>query len=333
MTALFSIRLADGRSILWAEYGDPHGAPTICLHGTPGSHAKFASADRLARDRGLRLICPDRWGYGGSSLPEAGVRTLGTYAHDVDAVLQHLGQSTCHIIGISGGGPFAVAVAAGLGGARVVSLGLVSPVGEIAPAPFAQGNERHRASGTTAVTPAASRLRLSAFHVFCFRILPHVPGGVAAVFHLFRLGLTVAPVVTLAAILAKAPPADRKTLRSKTVRTDIVAMFRRGLAPGVGGPVADMQMFANTWDVRLEGVTMPTRIWIGTKDRNVPLTAAVQLAQTLPQADLIRLDGFGHYWIVTHVGDVLDWIASQAVKQSEHDGTIEGGAGVKGGSG
>jgi hypothetical protein len=36
LTAL-TATLADGRLISWAEYGSPHGAPLVMLHGTPGS--------------------------------------------------------------------------------------------------------------------------------------------------------------------------------------------------------------------------------------------------------------------------------------------------------
>jgi pimeloyl-ACP methyl ester carboxylesterase len=43
-------RLAGGRRIGYAEYGDPEGLPVFALHGTPGSRSMFALSDRLARD-------------------------------------------------------------------------------------------------------------------------------------------------------------------------------------------------------------------------------------------------------------------------------------------
>jgi pimeloyl-ACP methyl ester carboxylesterase len=55
--------LVSGRRIGCAEYGDPC-LPVLALHGTPGSRLMFALSDGAARERGLRLIAPDRPGYG-----------------------------------------------------------------------------------------------------------------------------------------------------------------------------------------------------------------------------------------------------------------------------
>ena len=57
----------DGRIVGIYEYGDPAGAPVMVLHGTPACGAGFAWADDPARERGLRLVAPDRPGVGLSS--------------------------------------------------------------------------------------------------------------------------------------------------------------------------------------------------------------------------------------------------------------------------
>jgi pimeloyl-ACP methyl ester carboxylesterase len=64
------LRLKDGRALGYAEFGDPNGAPVIALHGTPGSRLMFALADQAARERGLRIIAPERPGYGLSDAKE-----------------------------------------------------------------------------------------------------------------------------------------------------------------------------------------------------------------------------------------------------------------------
>ena len=58
------LRLADGRRIGFAEYGDPEGLPVLAIHGTPGSRFMFALTDRAARERRLRIVAPERSGYG-----------------------------------------------------------------------------------------------------------------------------------------------------------------------------------------------------------------------------------------------------------------------------
>ena len=49
------------------EYGDPNGEPVFALHGTPACGAGFDWTDIPARDRGLRIIAPDRPGIGRST--------------------------------------------------------------------------------------------------------------------------------------------------------------------------------------------------------------------------------------------------------------------------
>lgn len=66
------LRLADGRRIGYAEYGDAQGAAVLAIHSTPGSRFMFALTDRAARERGLRIIAPERPGYGLSDVRRRG---------------------------------------------------------------------------------------------------------------------------------------------------------------------------------------------------------------------------------------------------------------------
>src|SRR5262249_46557626 len=58
------IRLRDGRWLGYIDCGDPGGVPVICCHGKPGSRLDFIFNDYLCRELGLRLIAPDRPGFG-----------------------------------------------------------------------------------------------------------------------------------------------------------------------------------------------------------------------------------------------------------------------------
>ena len=100
-------RLADGRRIGYAEFGDPRGATVLALHGTPGSRLMFALTDRAARARGLRIVAPERPGYGLSDFRRT--TSLAQTAEDMTAFADALGLDRLAMIGVSGGGPFAVA--------------------------------------------------------------------------------------------------------------------------------------------------------------------------------------------------------------------------------
>src|SRR6187549_3544594 len=100
----------DGRTIMFAEWGDPDGFPVIALHGTPGSRlqrhwdeSKFVAAE-------ARVITYDRPGYGGSERSHG--RDVVDCVGDVAAIADGLGLERFAVTGGSGGGPHSLAVAA-----------------------------------------------------------------------------------------------------------------------------------------------------------------------------------------------------------------------------
>src|SRR4051794_8100368 len=107
------LALPDGRSLCFAEWGDPAGFPVLTLHGTPGSRLnRHPDAEQYAR-AGARVITYDRPGYGGSTRRPG--RSVVDCVEDVAALADHLGLDRFAVTGGSGGGPHALAVAARLG--------------------------------------------------------------------------------------------------------------------------------------------------------------------------------------------------------------------------
>ena len=83
------IVLKDGRSLAYAEYGDPNGRPAFYFHGWPSSRIEAALGDRLGRERGVRLISPDRPGLGLSDFQIG--RKLEDWPKDVCELADSLG--------------------------------------------------------------------------------------------------------------------------------------------------------------------------------------------------------------------------------------------------
>lgn len=283
------LQLADGRTISYREIGTRDGRPVMALHGTPGSRFKYCGAHEAAAQRDLRLISLDRWGYGGSSPHPAG--TLARFSDDAEEIANRLGLGRFGVVGVSGGGPFAVSVAAGLG-ERVDALALVAPVGQLV--------------GGWPVRD----LRL--FHWNCFCVMPRVPGAVRVTFEIYRALLAVAPRTAVMIASARAKGADRALVADPDVRRSLAKTFAAGLAPGVAGAIQDMRLFSRTWDVDPATITAPTRMWLGTDDCNVPISAARNLARSIPGSETIELAGQGHFWISKNYEDVLGWLANAA---------------------
>lgn len=114
--------LPDGRTLAYAEYGDSDGIPVVFHHGTPGSRLLAALLDAEASEVGVRLIAPDRPGFGRSD-PDSD-RRISDWPRDVSALVDDLSVGQFGSIGFSGGGPFALACVQTC--PQAGSLGLVS---------------------------------------------------------------------------------------------------------------------------------------------------------------------------------------------------------------
>src|SRR5438046_3543079 len=107
-----TIRVNDGREVVYAEWGDPEGVAIISLHGTPGCRLNRPPEEEKVRAEGIRLVTYDRPGYGGSDRHHG--RRVSDCVGDVEALADALGIERFGVTGGSGGGPHALAVGAGL---------------------------------------------------------------------------------------------------------------------------------------------------------------------------------------------------------------------------
>ena len=201
------LTLPDGRRLACAEYGDPNGVPVLALHGTPGSRLMFALADKAARTRGIRLIAPERPGYGLSDYRPAA--SLAHIAEDLGAVADAYGLDRFAIIGVSGGAPFAVAAAASMPD-RISLLALVCPVGEL----------------------ASRELRLSRFQRFLFRRLARRPWATRLFFRRLRTMVFRSPDSAYRWLMARLRAPDRELLARPRGEGKLASYHERGIATG-----------------------------------------------------------------------------------------------------
>ncbi|MEM7747104.1 MAG: alpha/beta hydrolase [Pseudomonadota bacterium] len=282
--------LADGRKITWREYGDPNGFPVLALHGTPGSRLKYRVAHNKALQRGLRLITPDRWGYGGTDHPKC--PSFKGFADDALALMLHCNAYRFSVVGVSGGGPFAAAIAARYPG-NIERLALVAPVAELAD-PKMTG-------------------KMSLFHRFCFRGTPRVPGAVRASFWCLRAVAMLAPPLAATLAIIRAGPSDKKVMRPRSMRRLLGLTFAEGLRNGCEGPVIDMSLFARKWDFDAATIPSKVQVWLGNEDRNVPIPAAVALGNSMPNSQVTLTNGQGHFWISKDLDIVLKWLSEPEI--------------------
>ncbi len=273
--------LSCGRRV---EYGDLKGLPVFALHGTPGSRLMFALSDHAARDRGLRLIAPERPGYGLSDYRHSA--TLFDHARDIATLAEALGFERFAIIGVSGGGPYAVAVAAALP-RRVTLLALVGPIAD-----------------------HGRQIRMSRGRRLLFGNLVRLPVALRAIFFGLRNLLHLAPELAYRGLMARVSQSDRAILARDDVKASLRAAVFEGLRPGIEVAVQDVTLFCAPWGLPLARVYASAVLWQGSDDSIVPPEAAYWLGRTLPNCRLDVIHGAGHYWVFGQFGLVLDAVAA-----------------------
>src|SRR5271166_5013261 len=74
-------QLPSGRKLSYGEFGAPRGIPVFGFHGTPGSRFMFRLVHEPAKRLGIRVIAPERPGFGLSTYQHN--RTLADGAADI----------------------------------------------------------------------------------------------------------------------------------------------------------------------------------------------------------------------------------------------------------
>ena len=250
-----------GRRIAYREYGDPAGQPVVLLHGTPGSSRFGGLFAPAAADAGVRLLAIDRPGYGDSD--PWPTRTLTDIGGVVAGVLDDAGVQSAGVVGFSGGGPHALAVAATQGD-RVTSVDLVS--GSTPP---------------TGDSPAMQRL-LAGLAASAPRLL----GG------LFRMQSWIATTISPAFL---SQYTDREI---ETFDPALVELLTAEFVEAVGGSgqavATEFRLLAREWGFPPEEIDQPVRFWHGEADTNVPIVGVEKLSQRVPTSELTRLPGGDH---------------------------------------
>jgi pimeloyl-ACP methyl ester carboxylesterase len=271
------LQLPNGRRLAYADYGMSDGAPVLYFHGFPSSRreARLMHVDAVAA--GARIIAPDRPGYGDSD--DAPGRTMADWAEDCVALIEGLALKRFAIIGVSGGGPYALACARHLPERLPDQLGastLVCPLGAIYRDDLlSQMNPAARASLLIGRQPAW--LTDLIYGSPTTAVLARWPDLVEKFRHL------------------GAPPADLKVL----AEGDTAAILNRTIADamrhGARGARRDLTLYTHDWQLELQRIKEPIRIWHGDADGTVPISHARWFAKTLPNARLTELPGEGHY--------------------------------------
>ncbi len=91
------------------------------------------------------------------------------------------------------------------------------------------------------------------------------------------------------------PPADKKALENPELRTALISSSKEALRAGVEGAAWDGLLLSGPWGFPLEEIKMPVRLWHGAKDIVVPPAMGRHLAASLPNCLATFYPEDGHF--------------------------------------
>lgn len=284
MTSEF-VTTANNRRLAFARYGKPGGKPLFYFHGWPSSKAQAALSHKTAVDLGIEIVAPDRPGICESSFDPA--RRIIDWPGTVAELAEHLGWSEYGVLGVSGGGPYAVACA-------------VNPP---------QGLTK---VGITCGAPHSSWLSTSSHVRPMMRRAAMLPDGPAV----GALKLARMTVLALGGrnILRLGRPFmqrfDRAILEEPAVLSFVADSAAAAFVSPARGIWYDFMLLKSEWGVSLEKSMVPTHLWYGDMDNVCP---ASDLPTSILKNPLVRLElvpGEGHYSLpVRHARSILGFFA------------------------
>jgi pimeloyl-ACP methyl ester carboxylesterase len=262
------IALKDGRKLGFAEWGNPKGKPLLAFVG---------GSSRLVRPLvdipDVRLITVDRPGLGLSD-PQPN-RMLLDLPDDILQLINALGISQLAIVGISQGGPSALACAYKIP-QRLVA---VSAVSSLAPLPV--GESQMRTFGTVATFA---------------RLAKRFPLALKFQSELGAWMVRLSPAWTFQQVLKTVSQRDRAIFDASP---ELVAMFVSDLEEtyrqGSQGSAQEGLLAYRPWGFRLEDIRAKVYVWHGDNDKSAPVEMGHCLAEAIPNCQATYLANEGHF--------------------------------------
>ena len=266
----------DGRTLSYAEWGEQAGVPVFYCHGFPGSRLEARLADASARALGIRLVAPDRPGFGVSDFQPN--RRIRDWPRDMAALADHLGVARFHVIGVSGGAPYALAVAEQLND-RVSGVALVCGLGEL-----------------VGDNPTAGMNSAAAMAIDFRRNWPQL--GHWTYSNLIGPALRRFPGGIFQILVDHATMADREVLADTAIRDALVASYAEAFRQGSAGPAHELGLITSPWSIDPASVTQQVQLWHGEADHTVPIAMAERYADILPYVSTRFIPGEGHFSLI-----------------------------------
>ncbi len=277
------ISLEDGRALSFCEYGDAHGPPLFYFHSVLGSRLEGREFHRLAKALGVRLIAPERPGFGLSDpRPE---RSMLDWAQDIEQLANVLGIERFAVAGYAMGGQFACALAQALP-QRVERVFLISV-------------------GSPPQSKAEFQEMIPLYRMNA-RLARHLPQVHRMLISIMRKSILDDPAKFFAQLSGDLPAAERALFDDAGFVSRLHENLHEVGRQGAHHMAWEMELWMQGKDFDAAEVSVPVEMWHGENDRHVPSLLGRRLAGMLPNVMFHSEKGSGHLMIYRAMRDVFD---------------------------
>ncbi|MFW9994509.1 MAG: alpha/beta fold hydrolase [Candidatus Odinarchaeota archaeon] len=279
-----TIKLKDGRTLGYAEYGSFQGEPVFEFHGNPSSRLGSKLLDEAAKRLDIRVIGIDRPGMGLSSYKPG--RKLIDWPEDVIELANVLEIDRFAILGGSGGVPATLATAYKIPD-RLTGVGVL-----FGPRPLDKPNATHGWS------------RPRRFQAFLGRKGPLWIGTLAL--KSVARSMLRKPDEAISRMFRGLPESDKAVLAIPSVKQMYIDSIQEAFLSGTRGVALDYALTVRPWGFKLEDISIDVHLWHGEEDHVVPPVMGHYLAETMPNCTALFLQNEGHFSLLpNHVEEIL----------------------------
>ncbi len=289
-----TFHLNDGRQLGYAEYGPATGRPLLWFHASPGAKWQIApDAREDTYDRNIRIIAIERPGVGDSTLHL--YDAIVEWARDVEEFCDAKGIDEFNVVGLSGGGPYALAVAHEM--PERVSSAII--LGSLAPATGPEAAEGLVSTSTRIASP----------------IMKHVRAPLNLLMrNLIRVAAPRADQL-VQLVTSRMPPGDRQLFTNPLTRQMFIEDIVNGGRDQMQAFLIDSYLFGRDWGFLLKDIRVQVHMWHGDADPIIPLEHCQHMVDLIPGATFRVRPGEGHLGGLGAFHEIADTLSGHSTKK------------------
>ena len=278
------LQLSDGRNLAYSEYGDLNGEPVFHCHSIFGSRLELAlDADKISKQKNVRLIVLDRPGYGASDpYPKT---SFTIWSKDLVQLADYLKIEKFSLTGYVMGGNYALACAHELP-ERVKRVASIS-----------HGMMPESLSDYKRFVP---------FYRMNIRLAKYMPKAYWLISSILIKGALNDTDSFVKQVGENLSQTDRSLMESKSFKAEFVTSLKEAFLQGGKACSQEMVEFTHDCSFPLSNINVPVDIWHGSKDNNQPQVLSERFAEHIKDTRIHIVEGHGHYMFFTHWAEILD---------------------------